>query len=320
MDLRQLKYFLRIVELGNLSRAADSLHVAQSALSRHVANMESELGRPLLLRTRRGVEPTESGRALIGYAQAMLRLGSDARGAVTAAGAGLAGPVAVGFPLSLTEALALPLVAWTREQHPRLVLQVFDQISGDLADQLRGGQLHLAVLFDSANLAGLDWEPVLQERLFLAVAPGSAWAHEHAISLARLADVPLAIPGVAHGVRAVVARALDEAGLSLSLAVEANSMTVMTRFAASGLGGAIVSSASVAGAVDSGALTLIEVDHPGFVRRAGVAVTPARPQPVAVQPLARRLAVIARELAARGRWRDCMPVDQPSDLPQRPTR
>ena len=54
MDLRRLKYFVRIVDLGSLSKAAAALYVAQPALSKHVASLEAELGTPLLVRERRG--------------------------------------------------------------------------------------------------------------------------------------------------------------------------------------------------------------------------------------------------------------------------
>ena len=87
MDLRQFKYFLRIAELGSVSRAAESLHVAQSALSRHVANIEAEFGQALLLRTGRGVALTPDGEELARYARAMLRLGDEAEPAARTGGA-----------------------------------------------------------------------------------------------------------------------------------------------------------------------------------------------------------------------------------------
>ena len=73
MELRQLKYFVRIVELGSFSQAAKDLYVAQPALSAQINNLESDLGVRLLSRSVRGVTPTEAGQSLYVHAQAVLR-------------------------------------------------------------------------------------------------------------------------------------------------------------------------------------------------------------------------------------------------------
>ena len=72
MDARQLSYFVRIVETGSMSHAAADLHVAQSALSLHVANLEHELGVALLIRRKRGVTPTACGELLFNRARSIL--------------------------------------------------------------------------------------------------------------------------------------------------------------------------------------------------------------------------------------------------------
>ena len=74
MDLRQLRYFVGIVQAGSLARAADQLHVAQSAVSHHLKSLESELDRQLVTRGPKGIIVTEAGAALYGHAEAILRL------------------------------------------------------------------------------------------------------------------------------------------------------------------------------------------------------------------------------------------------------
>lgn len=73
MDLRQLKYFVQIVESGSLAKASRQLFIAQPALSQHIAKLESEVGKPLLIRTAKGVTPTENGAALHHHARFILR-------------------------------------------------------------------------------------------------------------------------------------------------------------------------------------------------------------------------------------------------------
>ena len=103
MELRQLRYFLAIVDAQGLSRAAKQLHVAQSALSRQVADLEAELGVPLLVRSRTGVAVTEAGKVLYEYGQGIAKLVGDARTAVHFAAGSVAGSVV----LALTGAEAL---------------------------------------------------------------------------------------------------------------------------------------------------------------------------------------------------------------------
>ena len=73
MNLRRLKYFVKIVDIGSLTQAADVLHIAQPALSQQLATLEGEVRQQLLVRTKRGVTPTEAGKVLYRHAQLILR-------------------------------------------------------------------------------------------------------------------------------------------------------------------------------------------------------------------------------------------------------
>ncbi len=303
-----LKYFLRITELGSVSRAAESLHVAQSALSRHVANMEAEFGQALLLRTGRGVALTPAGEELARYARAMLRLGDEAKAALAQTAASPTGTLAVGFPLSLTRALCIPLIERSRTLFPRLALQLHDEISGALADRLRSGRLQVALLFEDAGLDGLSWQPVFEEELFLAVGTRHPLARETAIGWGELASTPLAIPSAPFGVRTIVDQALRKAGLAPQVLVEANSLTVMLQVARSGLGGAVLSACSVAEDVAAGDVVLLPLAGGGLVRRVVVAMSPVEPQLTATGLVFDALVALAREQAGQGTWRGCRPL------------
>ena len=88
MNLRRLKYFVKIVDIGSLTQAADMLHIAQPALSQQLATLEGEVRQQLLLRTKRGVTPTEAGKVLYRHAQLILRQCEQARVDMNAAGRG----------------------------------------------------------------------------------------------------------------------------------------------------------------------------------------------------------------------------------------
>ena len=73
VNLRRLQYFVKIVDIGSLTQAADVLHIAQPALSQQLATLEGEVRQQLLVRTKRGVTPTEAGKVLYRHAQLILR-------------------------------------------------------------------------------------------------------------------------------------------------------------------------------------------------------------------------------------------------------
>jgi len=82
MNFRRLKYFVKIVDIGSLTQAAEVLHIAQPALSQQVATLEGELNQQLLIRTKRGVTPTGAGKILYTHARAILRQCEQAQLAV----------------------------------------------------------------------------------------------------------------------------------------------------------------------------------------------------------------------------------------------
>src|SRR5512144_3221536 len=85
MNLRQLKYFVGVIDAGNMTRAAEQLHVAQTALGMQIRQLEEDLGIALLVRHSRGVEPTKAGKLLYSRALDILKLVEETRDEVSAA-------------------------------------------------------------------------------------------------------------------------------------------------------------------------------------------------------------------------------------------
>lgn len=76
---RQLRYFAKVVELGGITRAAESLHIAQPALSQQISKLEDQFGTQLLVRTSKGISPTENGRILYRHANFVMQQLEQAR-------------------------------------------------------------------------------------------------------------------------------------------------------------------------------------------------------------------------------------------------
>ena len=200
MELRQLKYFVRVVELGSMGRAALDLNLVQSTLSQQISRLESELSTRLLQRSSKGVAPTEAGLAFFREAQLALRHTEQA--VRSAQQSRLTGTVSVGLASSTASVLGVPLMSAMRERYPDVRLHLVESMSGHLTAMLNARQLDLAVLFDTDSARRWSVMPLLEEKLFLmsprqATQVGAKPAPA-TIKMAQLKDLALILPTGSH--------------------------------------------------------------------------------------------------------------------------
>ena len=173
MELRQLRYFSKVCELGSMGRAALELGVVTSALSQQISRLEGELATRLLQRSPSGVVPTQAGIAFLRQAQLTLRHADDAVRA--AQQARLSGHVSVGLAPTTASVLGVPLMQAMRERYPDVQLHLVESLSGHLNAMLQSRQIDLAILFAASTPQRWSVQPLLDEKLF-AIAPGHAEA------------------------------------------------------------------------------------------------------------------------------------------------
>src|ERR671925_853071 len=175
VDTRRLHAFVKIVDAGSITRAADILHIAQPALSQQVSMLEAQFKQQLLIRSKRGVAPTEAGRALYRHAQLILRQVEQAQAAVNVSGRAPAGGVSVGLaPYSTGAALALPLLRAVRERYPNILLHINENFGGVISEAIMTGRMDMAFIYDAGPIRGVQFEPMRTEDLFLVAASGNA--------------------------------------------------------------------------------------------------------------------------------------------------
>ena len=196
MDMRQLRYFVQIVESGSLAKDSRQLFIAQPALSQQMARLEDEIGKPLLVRSSRGVLPTENGEALYHHAKFMLRQLDQAVAVARQESSGISGRVAIGLAPTTVCRLGLPLLQHLRAVFPGILLNVIEGLSGHLEHMTRVGQLDLAILFSQTAASEQTVEPLLEEELFAILPSNSDLVPEgqSSITLAQLAVLPLILP------------------------------------------------------------------------------------------------------------------------------
>jgi LysR family nitrogen assimilation transcriptional regulator len=235
MDLRQLRYFVGIVQAGSLSRAADRLHVAQSALSHHLARLESELDKQLVTRSPKGIVLTEAGKVLYQHAEAILRHVESAKKEAMSADDVPSGRVSIGFPDVLSPMLSYPLFTRVRTVYPQIKLNVTDANSWLLRERLVDGRLDIAVLFEGQGERGFTVEPVLHEELFYVTAEPNT----SPIRIAEAARRPLLLTGASSSWH-VAQQAFKKHGLTVTPAAEIDAMGTLRRAIASGIGDSIL--------------------------------------------------------------------------------
>ena len=300
MELRQLRYFVRVVELGSMGRAAADLGVVTSTLSQQISRLEGELATRLLQRTSTGIVPTDAGLAFWRQAQLVLR---HAQGAAQAAQvARLSGRVSVGLAPTTASVLGMPLLAAMRERYPDIHLHLVEAMSGHLAALLNSRQLDLAILFHAD--AGRRWSvmPLLDEHLFLLALPGfPAVPSGPAVRLAGLAKVDLILPSGPHGLRATIDAGFARTRIKPRIVAEIDSLAMLMNAVGSGYGATIQPGAATARLRDT-ALSVTRITDPRFSRRnllASLSDDELSPAALAVRVV---LAQVASTLVRSGRW------------------
>jgi LysR family transcriptional regulator, regulatory protein for tcuABC len=247
MDMRQLRYFVQIVESGSLAKASRQLFIAQPALSQQMARLEQEVGKPLLVRSSRGVTATENGTALYHHAKFMLRQLDQAVSVARQDTAALSGRVTLGLAPTTNCQIGLPLIRHLREKLPGVIVNVVEGLSGHLEHMTRVGQLDLAVLFNQKAAAELTVEPLLEEDLFVILPRSSTLvaADRESLTLAEIADLPLILPSPGHGLRRRVALEFDRANIDIDPVAEIDSLPLLMHCLADGMGATIKPMAAI---------------------------------------------------------------------------
>lgn len=276
MDSRQLRYFVRVVETGSFTRAAAVLHIAQSALSLHIRNLEEELGVPLLVRSRTGVEPTDHGRLLLEHGRTILRQFDLAHQEVTSLGKEPYGDVYLGMPATVAPVLVRPLLRTVQENLPKVVPHIVEAMSGYLLEWLHSGRLDAAVLFDVQQLSGLRRSRIGKERMYL-VGPAGAFPAGHLVTLAEATKHPLIIPGRMHGMNLLISNAARQQNLSLDVRVEVDSVAEMISLVKAGFGYTLLARMGFYRELQEGNVSVAQVHSPAIERTLVIATAEARP-------------------------------------------
>jgi LysR family nitrogen assimilation transcriptional regulator len=227
MNLRRLKYFVKIVDIGSLTQAAEVLHIAQPALSQQVATLEGEMDQQLLIpnAASRQRKPEKFSYT---HARTILRQCEQAQLAVNNVGQTLSGHVSIGLaPGTAASSITMPLLQAVRAELPEVLVYLHEH------DKLLNGQLDMAVLYDRSPVAGITSQPLLKEDLYLV---GTRDCPGQSVDLTAVAEMNLYLPRDYSAVRVRVDEAFSLRRLTAKIIGEIDSLSTLTAAIASGMG------------------------------------------------------------------------------------
>lgn len=242
MELQQLRYAVAIAEEQSFTRAAQRCFVVQSALSRQIKSLESELGVRLFARTSRKVEVTPAGEAFVKQARLCLQAAERAKASAAAAHGQIRGSLTIGVIPTVTAVDIAAVLGAFRRSYPEVGVHVRTGGSDEFLRRIAAGQLDVGVLglAEGVTPRGVQTRELSQERLVAVLSEGHRLAGRRRLRLKDLADEPFVdFPEGSSG-REQSDLAFDRARLRREVSLEVNTADLLTGLVRQGLGVALV--------------------------------------------------------------------------------
>ena len=245
MEVRQLEYFLRVMELGSINRAAPTLRLSQPALSRHMALLERELAVKLFTRTQSGVNLTDAGKLMSDRVRPLLRQLALLKEQV---GEQAAGQLAIGTPPAWQALFTSPFIEMLVAQYPGVKLRVYEGLSNVQREHMAAGLIDISIIpFSPVHAVGYRQTAIVREPLVLVGRPEDGLSPGQPVALSRLDGVNLVLPERPNVLRVQLERALERKGLQFIVAVETDTLAICLDMARRGVGFSVVPSSALFG-------------------------------------------------------------------------
>lgn len=301
MELRDLYALIAIAETGSLSAASRKLGLTQPALTASLQRLELAAGARLVTRHSRGATPTEEGMYVLQKARDVVHEVGQIALVHDMLAQAPAGDVHLGLPTTVAGGLIPELVPMVHARYPHIRLHVVEAMSGVLKEQLQLGRLDLAVLFDSAPLAGLRSTPLLTEAIFLLVPAAHPCAALAKIEMSELANLALVLPSKANSLRGHLEHACQARGVSLTVLADIDSLPGLLGLVRAGYC-TVLPKYLAKGQIDAGHIVAVPIANPALDWSLHLATRRDAVRPRANMAVAESLIEACGALIARGDW------------------
>jgi LysR family transcriptional regulator, nitrogen assimilation regulatory protein len=309
MELKSLHYFVRIAELGSITRAAAHLQIAQPALTRHVQRLEEEVDAALFNRANRGVRLTEAGQKLFDNAQRILRDVERAGDEIRAHKAHPSGKIILGVTPTLCPVVVPELFARMRGHYPLVELKVVHAGTIRLEEFIVAGLVDLALMAELSRSRLIASTRLAAEEMVLVTKPGAR--PPGAVSAEELNRTPLIL---GDGLRAALDVLLAGRGIALRVDTELNDHETIRLMVQQGVGASILPYSSVHRECARGLADAHRITPAGVFRTLALGVAAGRGPSAARQALGEVVSEVLGDIEAAGKLRP-VPALPPSGPP-----
>ena len=296
MELRSLHYFVRIAELGSITRASAHLQIAQPALTRHVQRLEDELDAPLFTRANRGVRLTEAGHKLLESAQRILRDVERAGDEIRAHKAHPSGKIVLGVTPTLCPVVVPELFGRMRRHYPMIELKVVHAGTVRLEEFVVDGRVDIGLLAEISRSRLILSTRLAEEEMVLVTRPGSR--PPHIVSLEELSRTPLIL---GDGLRAAMDNLLAGHRIELQVDTELNDHETIRLMVQQGVGASILPHSSVYRECARGLAEAHRITANGVFRTLALGVAANRSTSSAREAVAEIVTQVVADIEAEGK-------------------
>lgn len=271
-----LRLFIAVCEERNIARAAAREALVASAVSKRVSALERELGAPLLVRARRGVVPTAAGAALLRHAREVLGAMERMHAEISEFAAGVQGNVRV---LASVSALAERLpedIAVFLARHRAVRVSLDEVISGEIVRQVREGAADVGVLWDAADLSGLQVASYRSDHLCVVLPAGHPLARNETLSFRQTLDYPSVGVAVGGTLESLLRRESALLGRTRNNRIQVSGLDAAPRIVAAGLGLAVLPREAAEPSVRAAGLRMIPLAESWALRHFAICTRPER--------------------------------------------
>jgi LysR family transcriptional regulator, nitrogen assimilation regulatory protein len=303
MNIRQLRYFISIVDQGSVSSAARVLHIAQPALSQHIANLEEELTTDLLVRSSRGVKPTKAGEVLYQHARKIVAQIKQATDDVRKEADTPRGEVSIVVPPMLGVHVAPLLLERITGKYPEVDLRIMEELGLRVKEMIENGRVDLGILATREQSPKAEYLHLYSEPLFLVSKrrPDDPVCNGlETVDVERLFSVPLVLSQQSHAVREMIEDAAEKMGRTLNLRVTTESTRLRISYIRSGVTYGVLPWPSFDALWRRGELTAQRLVNPDLVRNIFLAWPRNQPLNAATRVVRQEMMEICHELFEAG--------------------
>jgi DNA-binding transcriptional LysR family regulator len=301
MDLERLRLFVRVAELGSLTKAAATLNMVQPVISRRIVSLEEMVGGQLFQRTGRGVVLSPLGRMLLPRARTLLQEADQLLDDARAANNEPAGEVRIGLLASFMSPLVGMLLRRTLDTSPKIRLKTFEGTIGRIDEWLQEGRIDIALNIRDSQHETDDEATIGKVDTHLVGRPDDPLLQNGTVNFDALNGVPVILSARPSGLQKMLEQIAARRNITLNPVIETDSVQLHLELAAEGFGYAVLTPQTIARDVREGRLASAEIVEPRIVRSLTIGTSLRHSPSRAVRHINALISELLGELIPSGR-------------------